>query len=59
MILPFELLWNWGRKKMNIDEQIFKRTDKHWCFELWYENVTQLKKRFRKAAFCDLFFTLF
>jgi|ETN01SMinimDraft_1059929.scaffolds.fasta_scaffold181574_2 hypothetical protein len=24
---------------MNIDELIFKRTDKHWCFELWYENV--------------------
>ena len=25
-----------------INEQIFKRTDKHWCFELWYENVTRL-----------------
>ena len=55
----FELLWDWVRKKMNLDEQISKRVDKGYRFELWNENVTQLKKRFRKAAFCGLFFTLF
>ena len=35
----FELLWNWGRKKMNLDEQISKRVDKGYRFELWNENV--------------------
>ena len=35
----FELLWNWGRKKMNLDEQISKRVDKDYRFELWNENV--------------------
>ena len=55
----FELLWDWVRKKMNLDEQILKRVDKQMLNQLWNENVTQLKKRFRKAAFCGLFFTLF
>ena len=35
----FELLWDWGRKKMNLDEQISKRVDKDYRFELWNENV--------------------
>jgi hypothetical protein len=35
----FELLWDWGRKKMNLDEQISKRVDKGYRFELWNENV--------------------
>ena len=34
-----ELLWDWGRKKMNLDEQISKRVDKGYRFELWNENV--------------------
>ena len=35
----FELLWNWGRKKMNLDEQISKRVDKQMLIQLWNENV--------------------
>jgi len=35
----FELLWDWVRKKMNLDEQISKRVDKGYRFELWNENV--------------------
>ena len=35
----FDLLWDWGRKKMNLDEQISKRVDKGYRFELWNENV--------------------
>ena len=42
MISSFELLWNWGRKKMNLDEQISKRVDKDYRFELWNENVIPL-----------------
>ena len=41
----FELLWDWVRKKMNLDEQILKRVDKGYRFELWNENVTQSNKR--------------
>jgi len=55
----FELLWDWVRKKMNLDEQISKRVDKGYRFELWNENVTQLHKRFQKVARSGLFFTLF
>ena len=36
----FELLWNWVRKKMNLDEQILKRVDKQMLNQLWNENVT-------------------
>ena len=39
---PFGLLWDWVRKKMNLDEQISKRVDKNYRFELWNENVTQV-----------------
>ena len=39
MSSSFELLWDWGRKKMNLDEQISKRVDKDYRFELWNENV--------------------
>ena len=35
----FELLWDWERKKMNLDEQIFKRVDKQLLNELVNENV--------------------
>ena len=34
-----ELLPNWNTKKMNLDEQISKRVDKGYRFELWNENV--------------------
>ena len=35
----FELLWDWERKKMNLDEQIFKRVDKQMLNQLVNENV--------------------
>ena len=35
----FELLWDWGRKKMNLDEQISKRVDKQMLIQLVNENV--------------------
>jgi len=35
----FELLWDWVRKKMNLDEQILKRVDKQMLNQLWNENV--------------------
>ena len=38
----FELLWDWVRKKMNLDEQILKRVDKQMLNQLVNENVTQL-----------------
>ena len=37
----FELLWDWVRKKMNLDEQILKRVDKQMLNQLVNENVTQ------------------
>ena len=42
---------------MNIDEQIFKRTDKHWCFEYQYENVIPINlMNLKKAAILQPFF---
>ena len=41
----FELLWNGGRKKMNLDEQISKRVDKDYRFELWNENVIPFTRK--------------
>jgi hypothetical protein len=38
----FELLWDWVRKKMNLDEQILKRVDKQMLNQLVNENVTHL-----------------
>jgi hypothetical protein len=35
----FELLWDWGIKKMNLDEQIFKRLDKQILNQPMHENV--------------------
>ena len=35
----FELLWDWGRKKMNIDEQFLEMSDKSILIELVNENV--------------------
>ena len=54
----FELLWDWGRKKMNLDEQISKRVDKGYRFELWNENVIrfQPKTKFKKGSFYCPFF---
>ena len=34
-----ELLWDWVRKKMNLDEQILKRVDKQMLNQLVNENV--------------------
>ena len=54
----FELLWDWGRKKMNLDEQISKRVDKGYRFELWNENVNPftLLKIIKSPVFTGLFF---
>jgi len=42
---------------MNIDEQIFKRTDKHWCFEYQYENViVPTQNKIQKGQFLLPFF---
>jgi len=57
----FELLWDWGRKKMNLDEQISKRVDKGYRFELWNENVIrfQPKTKFKKGSFyCPFFLSI-
>ena len=35
----FELLWDWGRKKMNLDEQFSENVDKQMLIQLWNENV--------------------
>ena len=45
MILSSELLPNWDTKKMNLDEQISKRVDKGYRFELWNENVIPFTKK--------------
>jgi len=57
----FELLWDWVRKKMNLDEQISKRVDKDYRFELWNENVIrfQPKTKFKKGSFyCPFFLSI-
>jgi hypothetical protein len=41
----FELLWDWVRKKMNLDEQILKRVDKQMLNQLWNENVIRFPTR--------------
>ena len=35
----FELLWDWGRKKMNLDEQFSENVDKQMLIQLVNENV--------------------
>ena len=35
----FELLWDWGRKKMNLDEQFSNNVDKQMLIQLVNENV--------------------
>ena len=53
----FELLWDWVRKKMNLDEQILKRVDKQMLIQLVNENVivpTQIK--IQKGQFLLPFF---
>ena len=57
MSSSFELLWDWGRKKMNLDEQISKRVDKGYRFELWNENVIILtQNKIQKGQFLLGFF---
>ena len=41
----FELLWDWVRKKMNLDEQILKRVDKQMLNQLWNENVIPFTRK--------------
>ena len=35
----FELLWDWVRKKMNLDEQFSENVDKQMLIQLVNENV--------------------
>ena len=35
----FELLWDWVRKKMNLDEQFSDNVDKQMLIQLWNKNV--------------------
>ena len=37
-----ELLWDWVRKKMNLDEQLSENTDKQMLIQLVNGNVTRL-----------------
>ena len=54
---PFGLLWDWVRKKMNLDEQISKRVDKGYRFELWNENViVPTQNKIQKGQFLLPFF---
>ena len=54
---PFELLWDWVRKKMNLDEQISKRVDKQMLNQLWNENVIILtQNKIQKGQFLLPFF---
>ena len=54
----FELLWDWERKKMNLDEQIFKRLDKQILNQPMNENVIPLffKKNSKAIFLGGLFF---
>ena len=53
----FELLWNWGRKKMNLDEQISKRVDKQMLNQLVNENViVPTQNKIQKGEFLLAFF---
>ena len=57
MSSSFELLWDWGRKKMNLDEQISKRVDKDYRFELVNENVIILtQNKIQKGQYLLPFF---
>ena len=38
----FELLWDWVRKKMNLDEQFSENVDKQMLNQLVNGNVTHL-----------------
>ena len=41
----FELLWNWGRKKMNLDEQFSNNVDKQMLIQLWNANVIPFTRK--------------
>ena len=53
----FGLLWDWGLKKMNLDEQISKRVDKQMLTQLWNENVIIFtQNKIQKGQFLLPFF---
>ena len=59
----FELLWDWVRKKMNLDEQILKRVDKQMLNQLVNENVivptqNKIQKRQRYQSLWRFFLCL-
>ena len=52
-----QLLWDWVRKKMNLDEQILKRVDKQMLNQLVNENVIILtQNKIQKGQFLLPFF---
>ena len=54
---PFELLWDWVRKKMNLDEQFSENVDKQMLNQLWNENVIILtQNKIQKGQFLLPFF---
>ena len=57
----FELLWDWVRKKMNLDEQFSENVDKQILIKLVNENVIPklLKQKFKKGSFYCPFFYLY
>ena len=55
----FELLWDWGRKKMNLDEQFSNNVDKQMLNQLWQENVIPIKKTIHEGRSFRPFFYFF
>ena len=53
----FESLWDWVRKKMNLDEQFSENVDKQMLNQLWNENVIILtQNKIQKGQFLLPFF---
>jgi len=50
----FGLLWDWGRKKMNLDEQFSNNVDKQMLIQLVNENVIILTQNKIQKGQCLL-----
>ena len=56
----FESLWDWVRKKMNLDEQFSENADKQMLNQLVNENVIILtQNKIQKGQFLLPFFFIF
>ena len=42
---PFELLWDWDTKKMNLDEQLSENADKQMLIQLVNGNVIPFTRK--------------